>query len=71
MNAKQRLLQQLDELINGVPDDKQIQILYRNPVTGEVTELEVYPSKTSLSIEVDDPATAETFKKLTRHEQKD
>jgi len=69
MTTKKRLLQHIDELVNGIPEDKQIQIFYENPITGEVTELEVYSDRSNLTVIVDSPATAETFKKLRNHEQ--
>jgi len=69
MTTKKRLLQHIDELVNGIPEDKQIQIFYENPITGEVTELEVYSDRSNLTVIVDSPATAETFIKLRNHEQ--
>lgn len=70
MTTKKRLLQHIDELVNGIPEDKQIQIFYENPITGEVTELEVYSDRSNLTVIVDSPATAETFKKLRNHDKK-
>jgi hypothetical protein len=62
--SRTQLRRKIDNLLAGVPEDEAIRIFYRNPETGETTELESFPDRTSLNVTVDDPATAETLKKL-------
>lgn len=53
MTTKKKLLEHIDELVNGIPEDKQIQIFYTNPFTGETTELEVYSERSNLTVKTD------------------
>lgn len=65
---KTALRKKIDNILGNIPDESEIiQIIYVNPITGEQTILECYPDrnvKSNLTVQVDSPATAETFKKL-------
>ena len=69
--SKTQIKRQIDNILGNIPDESQIiQIIYVNPITGEQTILECYPDrsvKNNLTVQVDSPATAKTFKKLREH----
>jgi DNA-binding beta-propeller fold protein YncE len=64
------LRKKINNLLDGIPEDvDDITIYYVNPFTQEKTLLYQSPAAKGLQVEVDDPATAETFNKLRNHEQ--
>ena len=69
--SKTQIKRQINNILGNIPDESEIiQIIYVNPITGEQTILECYPdrsAKSNLTVQVDSPATAETFKKLREH----
>ena len=67
---KTALRKKINNLLDGIPEDAEdITIYYVNPFTQEKTLLYQSPAARRLDIEVDSPATAETFIKLRNHEQ--
>lgn len=67
--SKTALRKKITNLLDNVPDGEVIEIYYTNPETGETKLIYQSPSAKGLQVEVDDPATAETFNKLRNHEQ--
>lgn len=67
--SKTTLRKKITNLLDNVPDGEVIEIYYTNPETGETKLIFQSPAAKGLQIEVDSPATAETFIKLRNHEQ--
>jgi len=68
--SKTALRKKINNLLDGMPEDvEDITIYYVNPFTQEKTLLYQSPAARALQVEVDSPATAETFIKLRSHEQ--
>jgi len=68
--SKTALRKRIDSLLDNVPEGEEIIIYYTNPVTGLTEVLYQSPAVQRLEVDVDSPATAETFIKLRNHEQK-
>ena len=66
--SKTALRKKITNLLDNVPDGEVIEICYTNPETGETKLIFQSPAAKGIQIEVDSPATAETFKKLRNHE---
>jgi TusA-related sulfurtransferase len=67
--SKIALRKKITNLLDNVPDGEVIEIFYTNPVSGETKLIYQSPAAKGLQVEVDSPATAETFNKLRNHEQ--
>jgi hypothetical protein len=67
MVTKAQLKKKLRNLLKGESLGETLTIIYHNPATGEAEILFQSPAVKGLQIEVDGPATAETFIKLREH----
>lgn len=68
LHLKQRIHYLLTGLTGEDPEGT-IEIYYHNPITHEVTLMEVHKGPADMKIEVDSPETAKTFLKCINHDQ--